>query len=99
MGVCIVPVEIVQKKGKVFVYRLMYVRMKINSCYYVIYAWKCELVSCRVCMWAFMDAILAFALRLYWLYEENVRTSHIETIVVNVKYLTCLLYTSDAADE
>ena len=63
MGVCIV--EIVQKKGKMFVCRLMYVRMKMSSCYYVTYAWKCELVSCRVSMWAFMDDILAFALRLY----------------------------------
>ena len=36
MGVCIV--EIVQKKGKMFVCRLMYVRMKMSSCYYVTYA-------------------------------------------------------------
>jgi len=49
MGVFIVPVDIVQKKGKVFVCHLMYVRMKSNSCYYVIYAWKCELFSCTVC--------------------------------------------------
>jgi len=46
IGVFIVPVEIVQMKGKVFLCRLMYVRMKINSCYYVIYTWKCKLFSC-----------------------------------------------------
>jgi len=49
MGVFIVHVLIVRQKGNVIVYSFVYLRIEDPGCYYVVYAWKWELLANRVC--------------------------------------------------